>query len=90
MLIESIIKLKLKIILIIFIILVIDILCGLGEYLLSLPRIKQKELEFYIHQMEELKFKMMYIQQEINLTGKIINMIEKETLIDIALHIKNT
>jgi hypothetical protein len=40
--------------------------------------------------MEELKFKMMYIQQEINLTGKIINMIEKETLIDIALHIKNT
>jgi hypothetical protein len=58
--------------------------------LINIRSRKQKELEFYIHQMEELKFKMMYIQQEINLTGKIINMIEKETLIDIALHIKNT
>jgi len=51
---------------------------------------KQKELEFYIQQMEELKLKMMFIRQEINLTGKIIDMIEKETLIDIALHIKTT
>ena len=58
--------------------------------LINIRSRKQKELEFYIQQMEELKFKMMYIQQEINLTGKIINMIEKETLIDIALHIKNT
>jgi len=58
--------------------------------LINIRSRKQKELEFYIHQMEELKLKMMYIQQEINLTGKIINMIEKETLIDIALHIKNT
>ena len=58
--------------------------------LINIRSRKQKELEFYIQQMEELKLKMMYIQQEINLTGKIINMIEKETLIDIALHIKNT
>jgi len=58
--------------------------------LINIRSRKQKELEFYIHQMEELKLKMMYIQQEINLTGKILSMIEKETLIDIALHIKNT
>jgi hypothetical protein len=58
--------------------------------LINIRSRKQKELEFYIQQMEELKLKMMYIQQEINLTGKILSMIEKETLIDIALHIKNT
>lgn len=58
--------------------------------LINIRSRKQKELEFYIQQMEELKLKMMYIQQEVNLTGKIINMIEKETLIDIALHIKTT
>jgi len=57
--------------------------------LINIRSRKQKELEFYIHQMEELKLKMMYIQQEINLTGKILSMIEKETLIDIALHIRN-
>lgn len=57
--------------------------------LINIRSRKQKELEFYIQQMEELKLKMMYIQQEINLTGKILSMIEKETLIDIALHIKN-
>ena len=58
--------------------------------LINIRSRKQKELEFYIQQMEELKLKMMYIQQEVTLTGKIINMIEKETLIDIALHIKTT
>ena len=58
--------------------------------LINIRSRKQKELEFYIQQMEELKLKMMFIRQEINLTGKIIDMIEKETLIDIALHIKTT
>ena len=33
---------------------------------------------------------MVFIQQEIHLTNKIINMIEKEQIIDIGLHIKKT
>jgi hypothetical protein len=51
---------------------------------------KIKELEFYNEQLNELKLKMVFIQQEIALTGKIIDMIEKETVIDIGLHIKKT
>ena len=34
--------------------------------LLDIKARKQKELQFYIEQMEELKLKMMFIQQEIN------------------------
>lgn len=58
--------------------------------LLDIKARKQKELQFYIEQMEELKLKMMFIQQEIKLTSQIIHMIEKETIIDIGLHIKKT
>jgi hypothetical protein len=47
-----------------------------------------KELEYYNRQMEELRLKMVFIQQEIKVTSTIINMIEKETIIDIGLHIK--
>jgi hypothetical protein len=49
---------------------------------------KIKELEYYNRQMEELRLKMVFIQQEIKVTSTIINMIEKETIIDIGLHIK--
>jgi hypothetical protein len=58
--------------------------------LLDIRSRKLKELEFYTQQLEELQLKMTFIQQEINLTNNIINMIEKETLIDIGLHIKKT
>jgi hypothetical protein len=51
---------------------------------------KLKELEFYTQQLEELKLKMVFIQQEITLTNKIIDMIEKETVIDIGLYIKKS
>jgi hypothetical protein len=51
---------------------------------------KLKELEFYNQQLKELQLKMVFIQQEILLTNNIINMIEKEQIIDIALHIKKT
>jgi hypothetical protein len=56
--------------------------------LLDIKSRKQKELEFYHQQMNELKLKMAFIQQEITLTNRIIDMIEKETLIDIGLYIK--
>lgn len=58
--------------------------------LLDIRSRKLKELEFYNQQLKELQLKMVFIQQEINLTNKILNMIEKETVIDIGLHIKNT
>ena len=58
--------------------------------LLDIRSRKMKELEFYNEQLNELQLKMVFIQQEIALTNKIIDMIEKETIIDIGLHIKKT
>ena len=58
--------------------------------LLDIRARKLKELEFYNEQLNDLKLKMVFIQQEITLTNKIIDMIEKETVIDIGLHIKKT
>lgn len=56
--------------------------------LLDIRTRKLKELEFYNQQLKELQLKMVFIQQEINLTNKILDMIQKETVIDIGLHIK--
>ena len=58
--------------------------------LLDIRARKLKELDFYNQQLKELQLKMVFIQQEITLTNRIINMIEKEQIIDIALHIKKT
>ena len=58
--------------------------------LLDIRARKQQELEFYNQQLKELQVKMIFIQQEINLTNKIITMIEHEQIIDIGLHIKKT
>jgi len=58
--------------------------------LLNIRERKQKELDFYNQQLDELRLKMTFIQQEITLTNRIIDMIEKEQIIDIGLHIKKT
>lgn len=58
--------------------------------LLDIRARKQQELEFYNQQLDELQLKMVFIQQEITLTNRIIDMIEKEQIIDIGLHIKKT
>lgn len=58
--------------------------------LLDIRARKQQELEFYNQQLKELQVKMVFIQQEINITNKIITMIEQEEIIDIGLHIKKT
>jgi len=50
--------------------------------LLDIRARKLKELEFYNHQLKELQLKMAFIQQEINLTNKIVDMIQKETIVD--------
>ena len=57
--------------------------------LLDIKARKMKELEFYNKQMSELKEKMFFIQKEIQLTSKIIDMIQKETMLDIAQYLKN-
>ncbi len=58
--------------------------------LLDIRARKLKELEFYNQQLKELQLKMVFIQKEIELTNRIVDMIHKETVIDIGLHIKKT
>lgn len=58
--------------------------------LLDIRARKLKELDFYNEQLKELQFKMVFIQKEINLTNQIIDMIERETIVDIGLYVKKT
>jgi len=47
---------------------------------------KEKELEFYQKELEKLKEKMFFIKKDIDITNLIIDMIEKENVIDIRQH----
>jgi len=49
---------------------------------------KDTELKFYRKELELLMSKMNRVQSEINLTNKIIKIIEEESVIDIRNHIK--
>lgn len=49
---------------------------------------KDIELKFYRKELELLMSKMNRVQSEINLTNKIIKIIEEESIIDIRNHIK--
>ena len=51
--------------------------------LIDLKKRKEKELEFYKKQLDELRLRMSIIQSEINITNKIIVMIETETILEI-------
>jgi hypothetical protein len=44
---------------------------------------KEKELAFYNDQLKELQAKMYWVKKEIDLTTDIINMIEKEKMLDL-------
>ena len=44
---------------------------------------KEKELAYYQEELEKLKEKMFFLQKDIDITNLIINMIEKETVLDI-------
>lgn len=44
---------------------------------------KEKELAFYNEQLRELQGKMFWVQKEIDLTTDIIDMIEKEKMMDL-------
>jgi len=51
--------------------------------LIDLKKRKEKELEFYKKQLDELRLRMFIIQSEINITNKIIVMIESESIVEI-------
>ena len=57
--------------------------------LIDIKKRKQSELEFYTSQLNELKLKMSFIKQEIDLTSKIIVMIEKEEILDFRKYLKD-
>lgn len=50
---------------------------------------KEKELKYYEEQLKILNDKMYWIRREIDLTSNIINMIEKEKILDLRDHLKN-
>lgn len=44
---------------------------------------KQRELLFYRKKLEELQLKLAFLQRELQLTNHIIDLIEKEKVVDI-------
>lgn len=44
---------------------------------------KERELEYYQKQLEEINIKISYLSRELDLTNLIIDMIESEKVIDI-------
>lgn len=44
---------------------------------------KEKELEYYQQQMEELQKKMFFVRKEIDVTAMIIDIIETEKVVDL-------
>ena len=49
----------------------------------DLRKRKQEELDFYHKELERLQLKMNYIRVEMDLTNRIIDMIENEKIIDL-------
>lgn len=49
---------------------------------------KEKELAFYNEQLKELQGKMFWVQKEIDLTTNIIDMIEREKMMDLQKWMK--
>ena len=45
---------------------------------------KEKELKFYQKKLEELRIKLFFISKEVELTNFIIDLIEKEKVMDLA------
>jgi hypothetical protein len=49
----------------------------------DLRKQKQQELKYYSERLEELNKKLYFIRKEIELTNFIIELIEKENLVDL-------
>jgi hypothetical protein len=50
---------------------------------------KEKELEYYTKELEELEKKMWFIRKDIQLTNLIIKIVEQEKVIDIREYLEN-
>jgi len=50
---------------------------------------KEKELEYYTSQLEELQKKMFFLRKEIQLTNYIIEIVENEKVIDIREYLED-
>lgn len=57
--------------------------------LLDLRQQKQQELEFYNNKLKELNNKLYFIDREIRMTNFIIELIEKEKILDLREFLKN-
>ena len=44
---------------------------------------KEKELEFYQHELEKLQEKMYWLKREIDLNNTIIDFIQKDAILDL-------
>jgi hypothetical protein len=44
---------------------------------------KEKELEYYLKELEDLQTKIGYLTREVGLTNQIIDMIKKEQIYDV-------
>jgi len=49
----------------------------------DLRRQKEQELNYYSEKLEELNKKLFFIRKEIDLTNFIIDLIEKENIVDL-------
>ena len=56
----------------------------------EMRRRKEEELAFYHEQLEKLQQKMFFLQKDIEITNICIEIIEKETVIDIKKIIEET
>lgn len=51
---------------------------------------KEKELDFYREQLQELTEKIMTLQKDVDLTKLIINVITSETVVDIKEQVEKS
>ena len=50
---------------------------------------KEKELEYYTQQLEELQKKLFFLNKEIELTNLIIEIIDKEQVINVKNYLED-
>tara|TARA_B100000886_G_scaffold130120_1_gene87727 strand:- start:293 stop:520 length:228 start_codon:yes stop_codon:yes gene_type:complete len=50
---------------------------------------KEKELEYYTQQLEELQKKLFFLNKEIQLTNLIIDIIDKEQVINVKNYLED-
>jgi len=60
----------------------------LSDYIEQKVR-KEKELEYYAKELEELQKKMWFIRKEIQLTNFIIEIVEQEKVINIRDYLED-